>query len=127
MNILSIFFINLKQINMLYTIASVYDYKGGELSMNTNMTKEEVASEFSERVSYNMNSYTMSKVEIMEMVEKSDALESDTYAGCDGHVFEIYEQGDDGIMTYVSVDHFHEEIVLSLMSWQDEMAKEDER
>lgn len=80
-----------------YCIFEVHDYKGGELSSQVNLSKEEFIGALSEPFEYSDDIKEDSTLEEIEKIVKKEIEDSDfesTYAGGEGFCGELYEVKD---------------------------------
>lgn len=103
-----------RKADAVYTLIKVYDYKGGELNVTPNLTKEGLASELSEY--FENVFYEEDTLKDRDTIEKivSDAMIKgeiqSEYAGGDGYTFEIYKAYRNQL-TEVKFIEFREDII----------------
>ena len=91
----------------VFSIFKVYDYKGGELSTDLNLSFESLVSNVLEyglyqhpEIEYSDDIYKMPLEELQKVIDEC-TFDSDLYAGGEGTVFEVFEHKDNRL---VSVD-----------------------
>ena len=80
-----------------YCIFEVHDYKGGELSSQINLSKDEFISALAERFEYSDDIREDSSLEEIEEIVRTEIEDPDfeaEYAGWDGFCGELYEVKD---------------------------------
>ena len=94
----------------VFTIARALDYRGGELRMNTNLSLDSLVCELVELttytgVDYYDELYEMTHEEITEVINAT-SVQSDSYAGGEGTVFEVYEHKDNKLTELTNLNQF---------------------
>ncbi len=101
-----------------YCIVKIYDYKGGELDMMTNLSHESFISELAESfedISFPDNS-TVDEMKTLIINEINNDDFQSLYAGGDGFSGELY-QVVGGEMTEVNFSDFATDIAVTIFGW----------
>lgn len=102
--------------NTKYHIIRVYDYKGGELNTDLNLSFDEFINELADFYEDIDEDIDLTDVESVKKYIDDNPIEFDTYAGC-GIVGEFYCTGKSGKLREISIAGFSRDIAKVIVEY----------